>query len=56
MNEIWCPLCNGNILGVFVAGSPCLVTLLQIKARFFLLVDLHEKNFRSRVQRTKKSK
>ena len=32
MNEIWCPPCNGNILGVFVAGSPCLVTLLQINA------------------------
>ena len=29
MNEIWCPPCNGNILGVFVAGSPCLVTILQ---------------------------
>ena len=42
MNEIWCPPCNGNILRVFLAGSPCLVTLLQIKARFFLLVDLQE--------------
>ena len=30
MNKVWCPPCNGNILGVFFAGSPCLVTLLQI--------------------------